>query len=949
MAEIEAPAAPSLDAATELQERVLEIVRGLAGEVGGARAQRAASPRASLERDLGLGSLERVELMARLETAFGLSLDDRFLALDTPADLAHALAETGGSTAVAPSGTLERPRVAAATPLAAPPETIHQALWRRAEADPDRPHVYMREDDGTEHTITYGGLLRESRAVAGGLRERGVRPGDTVALMLPTGLDFLRSFQGILMAGAIPVPIYPPVRLDRLEEYGRRQSAILADAGVVAMITVARARPIASLLKASVPSLANVVTAEELVELGALWPACQGSTEDAAFIQYTSGSTGEPKGVLLTHANLLANVRAIAAGLQASPTDVGVSWLPLYHDMGLIGSWLFCLCEGLPIDIQSPLSFLARPERWLWAIHRRRATLSPAPNFAYELCVKKISDSALEGLDLSSWRCALNGAEPVNPETLDRFAKRFGPYGFRREAFLPVYGLAENSVALCFPPVGRGPLVDRVARDAFEQSGRAVPTDDADRAALRFVSAGGAVPEHEVKLVDAEGLDLPERIVGRLLFRGPSMTPGYFRKPEATKALTLPGGWLDSGDLAYRADGEVFITGRKKDLIIKAGRNLVPQEIEEVASQVPGIRRGCVVAFGVTQQAQGTEGLVVVAETRIREAVRRDTMIGAITEAVAGAVGTPPDVVVLVPPGAVPKTSSGKIRRAATKDAYLAGELGAPPRTSLGARLRLGWAALKDRLGPPLRSARRALYAAYLLLVLGGAALLVWPVIALAQGRRAAKMLERAYVRFALRAAGCRLAVEGVENLRGAGPFLLASNHTSYVDIALLLALLPMPFVFMSKKEVASWPFVGLFIRKAGHLTVDREHAQESVAATAKVARAVEEGESVLVFPEATFTAASGLRPFRLGVFKIAVETGTPVVPLALRGARRALRDGTVLPRPGPLHLWIGPPIAPDGEGWRAVVQLRDRVAEAIAANCGEPRLDMIAGAHERP
>jgi 1-acyl-sn-glycerol-3-phosphate acyltransferase len=427
------------------------------------------------------------------------------------------------------------------------------------------------------------------------------------------------------------------------------------------------------------------------------------------------------------------------------------------------------------------------------------------------------------------------------------------------------------------------------------------------------------------------------------------MTPGYFRKPEATAALTLPGGWLDSGDLAYLADGEVHIAGRKKDLIIKAGRNLVPQEIEEVASQVAGIRRGCVAAFGVTQAAQGTEGLVVVAETRLRETARRDKVIGAITEAVANAVGTPPDLVVLVPPGAVPKTSSGKIRRAATKDAYLAGELGAPPAMSLGARFRLASAALRDRVEPRIRSGLRVLYALYLVLVLGGAALLLWPVIALARGRRAARMLERVYVRFALRAAGCRLHVEGVENLRGAGPFLLASNHTSYVDIALLLALLPMHFVFVSKKEVASWPFVGLFIRKAGHLTVDREDAQESVAAAGKVARAVEEGESVLVFPEATFTAASGLRPFRLGIFKTAVETGTAVVPLAVRGARRALRDGTMLPRPGPLHLWIGDPIAPQGEGWRAVVRLRDQVAEAIAAHCGEPRLDMVAGAHERP
>src|SRR6185295_15701956 len=215
--------------------------------------------------------------------------------------------------------------------------TLHESLFRHAQSDPDRPTVFMREDDGVEATITYGRLWREAAAVAGGLRERGVKRGDTVALMLPTGMDFLRTFQGILIAGAVPVPIYPPVRLDRLGEYAERQSAILADASVRLLVTVQRARPIATLLKPRVPSLDTVTTAEELVELGASVGTPEGRGGDPAFIQYTSGSTGHPKGVLLTHANLLANIRAIGDGLEVKPTDVGVSWLPLYHDMGLIG------------------------------------------------------------------------------------------------------------------------------------------------------------------------------------------------------------------------------------------------------------------------------------------------------------------------------------------------------------------------------------------------------------------------------------------------------------------------------------------------------------------------------------------------------------------------------------------------------------------------------------
>jgi acyl-CoA synthetase (AMP-forming)/AMP-acid ligase II len=486
--------------------------------------------------------------------------------------------------------------------------------------------------------------------VAGGLRERDIGRGDAVALMLPTGADFLRAFAAVLLLRAVPVPIYPPLRLDRLEEYARRQSAILKDARVALLITIARARPVARLLAPAVPSLREVVTAEELAEAGTHVAGEEARADDVAFVQYTSGSTGQPKGVVLTHANLLANIRAIAHGLELAPTDVGVSWLPLYHDMGLIGSWLNCMHHGVPLTLLPPTAFLARPERWLWAIHERRATLSPAPNFAYELCVRRIADASLEGLDLSSWRVALNGAEPVSPATLERFAARFGRYGFRREAMTPVYGLAECSVALAFPPLGRGPRVDRVAREPFSREGRAEPAAADAPASLEFVSAGRALPEHEIRLVDDAGAAVADRVVGRLLFRGPSATSGYLANPEATSAITMADGFLDSGDLAYRADGEIYVCGRRKDLIIKAGRNLVPQEIEEAAAEVPGVRRGCVVAFGAPNPALGTEALVVVAETRVTDPEERDRIVAAVTERVAAALELPPDQVVLVAP-----------------------------------------------------------------------------------------------------------------------------------------------------------------------------------------------------------------------------------------------------------------------------------------------------------
>jgi 1-acyl-sn-glycerol-3-phosphate acyltransferase len=938
-------AAPLAAAGLEAVEaRVLEVVRSLAEELGGARAAQAVASTASLEREVGLGSLERVELLLRLETAFGRALDDRFLQADTPRALARLLDE-GGAAELPPLITKsERAQPLSAATAAHAAGTIHESLWRRAQSQPTRPHVYLRQDDGTEETITYGDLLGEAAAIAGGLREGGLHRGDTVALMLPTGREFLAAFQGILMAGGVPVPIYPPARLDRLEEYAQRQAAILASAEVRALVTVGRARGVAAVLGASVPSLRDVVTAADLAARGASWAAPEGAGGDPAFIQYTSGSTGSPKGVLLTHDNLLANIRAIGQGLDVRPTDVGASWLPLYHDMGLIGTWLFCLHHGLPLALQSPLAFLARPERWLWSIHQKRATLSPAPNFAFELCVRKIPDHALEGLDLSSWRVALNGAEPVSPETIDRFVARFGPYGFRREAMMPVYGLAESSVALSFPPVGRPPRVDTIARAPLERDRVAVPAAEDDAGALRFVSVGRALPEHEVRLVDDAGAEVAERTVGRLVFRGPSSTAGYYRRPEATAAVALPGGWLDSGDLAYVAGGELFVTGRRKDLIIKAGRNLVPQEIEEIAASVPGIRRGCVVAFGVSRRELGTESLVVVAETRTLDPEKRDRLSGLVTGRIAEALGLPPDVVALVPPGAVPKTSSGKVRRAATREMYEAGALGRVPGTPLTMKVRLGARALRDGAQAAALAVGRGLYAAYLGLVIAAVAAIVWTPSALIPSRRLALALSRAGARALMTLAGCRLSREGGLAGTGEGPVLFASNHASYIDVLALLALVPRDFLFVAKAEVGSWPLVGTLVRRVGHLTIERFDVSRSVADAGKVARALEEGCSVLLFPEGTFTAAAGQRPFRLGTFKAAVETGVPVVPLALRGTRTVLRAGQRVPRPGRVHLWIGEPISPEGEGWRAVVALRDRVAAEIAAHSPEPRLDLVAG-----
>lgn len=921
-------------------------------EMSAHRALAELKPEAHLERDLGLDSLARVELLARLEEEFGGSLPDAEVArTDTVAGICRLIARGGDPVRLrAAPGPRVVPGTDRPTPAAA--RTIPEVLFHRAASEPDRPHVFLCGEDDTETELTYAGLLAGAEAVAAGLKARGLARGEAVALMLPTGPDFLHCFFGILLAGGVPVPLYPPLRPDRVEEYVRRQSAILRNADARFLIAFAEAGMVARALATVAPSLQDAVTSDEIVRAGAGRSPSPGETVpeetlpgETALIQYTSGSTGTPKGVVLSHAAILANIRAFGEKAELRGSDVCVSWLPLYHDMGLIGAWLGSLYHGIPLVLMSPLAFLARPARWLWAIHSHRATVTAAPNFAYEICARRIPDKSLEGLDLSSLRVAFNGAEPVSPATLARFAEKFGKHGLKAGVVLPVYGLAENSLCLACPSPGGGPRVDLVDRDALEREGRAVPAGRKDSRSLEIVSCGPPLPGFEVRLVDpGTGAAVgSERTVGQLLFRGPSAAAGYHRNPGATAALVRDG-WLDSGDLAYLSAGEVFITGRSKDLIIRGGRNIAPQELEEVAGDVPGVRKGCVVAFGVTREESGTEQIVVIAETRETGPTERRRISSAVIAAIADATGVPPDVVELMPPGAIPKTSSGKIARSQGKASYEAGTLARRRAPWLQAgRVLAGWAwnGIRKIAG----RASSLLYGAYVGGCLAVTTLPLWAAVAcLPRGDKSARTARRLFslqARTFLRLAGYPLAVEGRENLAPGVASVFVSNHTSYLDVLALAASLPPDFAFVAKRELLAAPVVGSVIRKARYLTVDR--SDPSRAATAKeIASLLRAGQSVLLFPEGTFTSATGLRPFTLGAFTAAAETGRAIRPLAIRGCRSIMRGDRILPRPGRIEVTIGRPIPPAGAGWTEAVRLRDRAKAAIALSCGEPVLDIV-------
>src|SRR5271157_5638742 len=858
---------------------ILALVRGLVAEVH----PHAAPPSVTLDStfdNLGIGSLELAELLLRVQDKFGVALPPHILAsAETPRDLLAAVAR--GQPAVGEDrGMVSLPATAPGGLAPDTTLTLNDVLSWHVSATPDRTHIRILDDAGGPVDMTYAALHRDAAAVAAGLIAHDVMPGETVAIMLPTCRAYFVTFAGVVLAGGVPVPVYPPARPSQLADHLRRTSGILTNARATMLVTVPEAITLGHLLRSNVESLRHVVVPESLTGAGEdVLPRPR--ADDLALVQYTSGSTGQPKGVALTHRNLLANIRVMGQAAAASGADTFVSWLPLYHDMGLIGAWLGSMYFGVPLMVMSPQSFLIRPSRWLWAIHANRATMSAGPNFAYELCLAKVRDDEIEGLDLSSWRLAYNGAEPVSPVTIERFGDRFGPYGFRREAMTPVYGLAESSVGLAFPPLGQGPVIDRIRRDAFTRSGRAEPAEPGAPEDLRFVACGHPLPGHEIRIVDAAGNELGDRREGRIEFRGPSATAGYFNNAPATRAL-FHGGWLDTGDLGYTADADIYVTGRVKDVIIRAGRNLHPAELEEAVGNLKGVRKGCVAVFASPDPSGGSERLVVMAETRTAGDDTRAALRAQIAATAVDLLGVAPDDVVLAPPRTVLKTSSGKIRRAASQAIYQAGKIGLRPRAVWWelARFRLRGAA------PSMRRARRAAgavvfaifaWVVYIILGLSVAILLLllpWP-----QWRW---RVARGSVRLLARLTGTAITVHGLDHLP-AGTSVAVANHPSWIDPLALASILPQWFHFVAAEVLEHQGMNGFVLRRLGHQFVERHEREHGVADTDRLATLVRGGQSLVIFPEGRLARAAGLRPFHMGAFTVAAQTGVPVVPVAIR------------------------------------------------------------------
>jgi acyl-CoA synthetase (AMP-forming)/AMP-acid ligase II len=521
----------------------------------------------------------------------------------------------------------------------------------------------------TRERMTLAELAEQSRRFAGGLRAHGVRRGDLVALVLPSCRDFFVAWFGILRAGAVPAPLALPTASRGLEPYFQRLRRILADADMhhlllpdrfLPLVPVGALEGIRVLSPSTVSAEASTLLDEPL------------APQDLVMVQYTSGSTSQPKGVALQHQNLLAALRAIAHGIQVTEADVNGQWLPLHHDMGLIGA-LAGIAAGVEHHIWSPSSFIKDPGGWLEEFARLRATVYAGPNFSYGYLLSSVDDEQLARLDLSAWRIAFNGAEPIDPKCVQRFLERFAPAGLRPSTLLPVYGLAEVTLPATFPPLGVEPRITWVDREVLAREHQARPVPAAHPNARGVLSVGRPVLDHDLRVVDAEGRELAEGHIGEVTLRGPAVMQGYYRNPEATR-LALREGWLHTGDLGFVLDGQLHVTGRSKEMIIVRGTNVYPMDVEALVRELPGIHRDGCVAFGLGED--GHEQLAVLVETKLREPEALQQLARTAQGLLSAHLGLGDARLYLVAPRTLERTTSGKYQRLLMRQRLLTGALG---------------------------------------------------------------------------------------------------------------------------------------------------------------------------------------------------------------------------------------------------------------------------------
>lgn len=543
------------------------------------------------------------------------------------------------------------------------------------EAEPDRPSVTLQHPGQPDFTITYRELIERANDYAAAYARAGVQPGDVVILILQHGKDLVYSFWGAVLHGSIPSMM--PFLTEKLspERYRADLSTLFTHSRPAGIVTYPEFETdVRTMVQESGHTVREVFITDRIErQSGVDFASLSGmkrDEHDTVLLQHSSGSTGLQKGVALSHRAVFNQLDAYGEALRLSREDVIVSWLPLYHDMGLIACFLLPILRGVHVVQMSPFDWVRAPYRLLQAISKYRGTLTWLPNFSYNFCAQKIRDRDLEGVDLSSWRASINCSEPVRFSSHVMFYERFKSYGLRMEALQASYGMAENTFAATQTNLDSTPYVEDVDRESYITEKIARPAFDG-RPAMQMMSSGTPISNTMIRIVDEKGHDVPERHVGEIVLKSNCMLNEYYNRPDITKKAFLPGGWYMSGDYGYMFNGEVFVAGRKKDLIIVGGKNVYPQDLEALACEVPGVHPGRTVAFGLFDEEQGTEEVVIIAEVDSEDESEYERVAGEIRKRVTKNSAIALRHVRVVGPKWILKTSSGKVARTANKEKFI--------------------------------------------------------------------------------------------------------------------------------------------------------------------------------------------------------------------------------------------------------------------------------------
>ncbi len=898
-----------------IQAAIIKATQSFLIESGHKQAYRAVTLEKSLTYDLGIGSIERIELMQRLEKIFSIRLEENSIARADNLDVIYE--------EILNKLEQKQPEYHFVDHIADLPEidmrsaeSLVDILLLGKQQDPLRTWLYLQNADGKEATLSYQELYNETINMACYLKEKGLRPGNKIVIALPTSCEFFYAFFASLLLGGRPIISSPLL----LKEKKQSLPPFLIDGDVDFVIAEDNLKSQLNLKKIIFLSPSDALDVKHKDQ-----NICINEKNNGVVGLLTAGTTGDKKEILLRQESVLENIKSSIDAMSMSPSDIVVNWLPLNNSVSLISMCLTSLYAGIPLVLIDYNDFLQQPERWLWAIHFHQGTISVASDFDLAQCTQKIKFHTLDGLDISSCRVALVATDQPQVDTLNAFNQKFSPYGFKETCLTPAYALTENGALLTISNPGNKYQTDQASLDRLLKENTAEKTDTS--LSIDYVNCGEVVGNNDIRIADSDGVVLKDRQIGKIQFSRPSSFEDDSRR------------WISSGDYGYTVNKSLFVIGREQGLIyLKESKQCYAKVIENLVGMLPDINANSVAAFN-----DSNENYILVVETTVDSASQHSNVREIVSKKLKQSGISTPEKIIFLKNNSLPRTLSGKIKRFQCKKDYENNSLGRELSPSLIQKIKVKSKKIWNILSGKIKFSLRVIYTFYvgIILVLTGPP--GWIIIMCLPRKLGAKFLKL-WCKFLFASMFCPIKYSEDPSVgESKTPIVYTANHTGYLDIVALISVLPSDISYIGKQELSDVGFLKKLMQHLGYIFVNPVDFTKTPGEIAEITETVKSGRSVLIFAEGTFTYATGLRPFKMGTFKIAAETMSPVCPVSIQGVRTVLRDGSCMFRPNFIKIHVSSLIFPVENSWSESLRLRDEAYKAIADNCGEKTISLIA------